>query len=485
MCKQGFCAMALNRTSQATKIFEELAAQGNGRWPLLATCQLWIHWIRQNRFDEAAALLERIVTHYSTEEAGLYLDEGTRNGILEAYEPRLQAYDIYRPNQARLLRLQQLVTVEDLFNAPASRKCRTKLHLVFAYELLGQLDRALLTGREVLKEPSLTPGVLRTALQLLLDVLMESNPAAALDLIDGYLVESPGKYHPQHLYLFLHRASAHAVLDQWEQAADDLREYFRLTAFDKNFPHDYVRACLLKGLLLEHQGDRQGARAAWLDGYQKVKGTAAMATPDASIVASLTDAFTEEDAAKTMEAVTANLPVKVPIYSLAKSGLFPLRDVTLALRGMWNTPRGRDYARSFAFRRMPVREGMRAQMALCVSSIMNVSAFSGAMSAEEDVMIWQMLLGLYDAWATGKIPEENYFPMVVTWLGVTNRFGWEGAAAKFPRELRGPLAYCMARRYAVLGVPDQSKAFFQIALRDADTNSTLERLVRTRLVRWP
>jgi serine/threonine protein kinase len=484
LCKQGFCSMAMNRTPEATKIYESLAVQGAGRWPLIAACQLWLYWIGQNRFDEASALLERVTTHYSSQEVTRYLAEGTRDTILQAYEPRTDSYNVHRPDQGRLQRLQQLLTVQDVFNAPPSRRWRTKLHLVLVYEVTGELDRAFRTGRELLKDPSLSPAIMRSALGFLIDGLLESDPAAALALIDEHLFESPGKYHPQRLYLLPYRASTHATLDRWDLTARDLDDYFRLANFDKNFPQDYLGAYLIKGFLLERKGDVQGAKAAWTDGYRKLKGTTGMASLEASILASLTNELTEEDTAKTMEAVAARSPVQVPIYSLAKSGLFPLGDVTVALRSMWNAGRGRDYARKIAFHRLPLRDCLRAQMMLTVFAIMRLSAFGGSMSADEDATIWQLLQGLYDAWAAGKIQEESYFRLVVTWLGVTNQFGWDGVAAKFPRELRGPLEYSMARRYAALGARARCKAFLQAALRDAGANQTLERLVRTQLTRF-
>jgi hypothetical protein len=148
---------------------------------------------------------------------------------------------------------------------------------------------------------------------------------------------------------------------------------------------------------------------------------------------------------------------------------------------MWSSPRGRDYARDFAFERVSLPYVMRIQMCLTVSSIMAVSAFHGSMTAEEDAVIWPMLEGLYDAWAQGKIKEEDYFGMVTTWLGVSNKFGWNGVAGKFPRELRGPLAYCMGNRYMVLGKRDKSKEFFQGALADVETNPKLATLVQDRI----
>jgi hypothetical protein len=481
LCKQAFCCAAMNRTSEAMKMFEELGAQDEGRWSLVAACQLWLHWIRQNRFDEATALLERIATHYSFDQLARYVQEDARTAILDAYQPRMDPYDFYRHDRARLQRLEQLATVEELFNAPNERKCRTKLFLVFAYQVMGQLDKAALIGHELVHDPSLPPELLHATLERLTSVLLESNPADVLGLVEKFLVEGPGKYRPQFLFLLPKRASAHAALERWDLAAQDLQDYFRLAVFDKKSPKDYLSACLLKGFLLERGGERQGAKAAWREGYLKVKGTTHMSYLTASILGSLTKELTEEDTARIIESFAAMMPIKVPIYSLGKSGLFPLRDLTLALRSMWNTTRGRDYARSFAFERMPLRDCLRVQFSLFVLSMMQVSAFRDSMSAEEEAMIWELIQASYDAWAAGKIKEDNYFRVVIAWLGATNQFGWQGASSQFPRELRGPLEYCMAHRYLVLGMPAKSREFFQAALQDADTNGTLERLVRARL----
>jgi hypothetical protein len=70
---------------------------------------------------------------------------------------------------------------------------------------------------------------------------------------------------------------------------------------------------------------------------------------------------------------------------------------------------------------------------------------------------------------------------VLTWLGATTQFGWHGVAPKIPRELRGPLEYCMACRYLVLGAKARAKEYLQSALEDANANPLLEKLVRTKL----
>jgi tRNA A-37 threonylcarbamoyl transferase component Bud32 len=62
-CKEALCLIGRNRIDEATSRLEQIAAEDGERWPIVALCQLWLVRLKQQKFDEANAIMARLSPH--------------------------------------------------------------------------------------------------------------------------------------------------------------------------------------------------------------------------------------------------------------------------------------------------------------------------------------------------------------------------------------------------------------------------------------
>ena len=69
-CKQALCLLELKNVSEATQLLAPLVKE-KGRWPLLATCQLWLIYLRDNKRVEADEICDALLAGgYRPDQAG-------------------------------------------------------------------------------------------------------------------------------------------------------------------------------------------------------------------------------------------------------------------------------------------------------------------------------------------------------------------------------------------------------------------------------
>src|SRR5262249_9671059 len=81
-CKAGLCLVQLNRPDEAANVFEPLAAEAEGRWPLLAACQLWVVRLQQHRVADTGAVFASIRARFRPEELASYVPEAVKERLL-------------------------------------------------------------------------------------------------------------------------------------------------------------------------------------------------------------------------------------------------------------------------------------------------------------------------------------------------------------------------------------------------------------------
>jgi tetratricopeptide (TPR) repeat protein len=483
-CKDALCLVRLERYDEAVQRLLPIASEPGERWPLVASCQLWLIYLQQNRSNEANEILDRLCAHYRFAELAVLVPDEDRTKILEAYRPRQSTYSVLKFDPNRVQNLKRIQAVEELFNAAPEVRNSTTFCLVQAYFAAGQNQLALSTAEELLRSNYLT----RDGRVLVMDYvvwlhLRGGEPKRALQEVDRWLVENPGVYRPEYMPLLLERARVYAAMQEWRKAEEDLEAFLHETTPDRVPLGRMLDACLLRGFLRERRGDAAGALAAWRDGYLKVKGTGEMHRLNASILASLANELTAEDARKTVIGVFATTSRKFPVFALFEKQLVPLEEVTITLREMWRTPRGRAYARKIAFCELPYAEHMSAQVLLSVAETIHQGAFPGELSREHEELIWKLVQDLYAAYQTGRLKEDHFFQIVVTYTGTTNQWGWDGVSRTLDPDIRGPLAYCFGHLYRRRNKPADSAKFFATARDDARATSTLRRLAQAELDR--
>src|SRR5205807_2487069 len=67
-CKAGLCLAALGQPERASDLFAAVAAEGGWPgeiWPLMATFQLWLLHLQQDRYQDAEKLFAEVRTRYT------------------------------------------------------------------------------------------------------------------------------------------------------------------------------------------------------------------------------------------------------------------------------------------------------------------------------------------------------------------------------------------------------------------------------------
>jgi tRNA A-37 threonylcarbamoyl transferase component Bud32 len=485
-CKEAICLERLKLCAEAAERFEQIGDEPGPRWPVVAQCQLWLLHVRQNRLNEAHGLLARLAAHHRFEELAALIPDDDRARILTAYQPRLSTYSLIHYDPRRVDHLRRVEAVQELFGAAQPARIQTRSCLLEAYFADNELDLAVSTAQELLRDPTLRPQQRMTTLKYLAWIqLRRERPKAALTEVNRWLLRPGGGNRPEYLPLLLERARIFAAQKQWEQAEDDVAAFFRHGAGSHGSLEQLLEAYLLRGFLRERRGDAAGARAAWKEGFFKVKDTNLMWTLDASLLASLSGELTREDARKIVEGVFATLAGNFPLFHLFTKQLFPPDEVAGTLREMWRTPRGREYARKIVFHELSYVRSLSIQVLLSVAEGIHQGAFPGPLSTEHDQLIWKLVEDIYASHCAGRLKETDLFPMLPTWTGTTGGYGWAKVAStlKSQPDIRGMLAYVYGHRYRRLNRPAQATTFFRAALADAPPGSTLARLARAELMR--
>jgi tRNA A-37 threonylcarbamoyl transferase component Bud32 len=487
-CKEAFCQLRLGHDEEAARLFSDVRAlaPANERWWAAASCQLWLIRLRQKRLEEANAVLADLYGQYTFRQLAPYISEDQRLAILKTNELLEQhsPYEWIKHDATRIPTLERVATIEEVFGASEVTRARTKLRLVMAYEAAGQEEKGLPLLKEVLAVPGLPAGIQREAIEGLAEYHARRGAARqALELINQRLVDPSGGLRPALWPLLAVRARVHGMAGAWDEGLYDIDDYLkRCTAGGIEDDGSALEGCLLKGFLLEGKGDATGARRVWTEGFQRARRTPALlSTLAASMLGSLSDQVTEADAWQTVEGVARRSPgFRVVVF--AKSLLFPVKDLAQALRGMWQTRRGHEYARKAVLGLAPRMEAFRAQVLLSVAEFIHLEGFPGPLSAEHEDFIWQLVNHLMESHQAGQLGEDQLVKLTLAWFWAGDVRSWDQNTAKLPPGLRAELSYAYGHRYRLLGKPRESQAFFRTVVAST-TDASLRRLAQAELER--
>jgi hypothetical protein len=503
--KAALCLAQLKRLDEADALLEQVAGVPEGRWATAAAFRLWQSRLDQNRAAEAEAAFASIATRYRFEDVVAVLPDDARRRILDRY--RITRTQFLIPDPDRVSKMERAAAAADFLRMPVGDRMALQRDLMRAYELDGRRDQALRAGRAGLERcaalpPSERPAVSAVLIETCWLKRCQCEPRPALAELDRWLYSSPGKYAmPEDwgtpTYLLLERARLEAALGDWDGAEKDLTECLRLLKAHPNLRGNYFSysaAHLMRGFLLERRGDRKGAVAAWRAGRWKTwrealppDERAGRAPPFGEaaglhhlLLMALSDEMTDAEAEEALaQAKSAFLGDKAP-PQFADAVRFP----PSALREMWRTPRGREYARKIAFRDLNFAEHVRAPWLLIGAEIVRQEAFAGDLSAEQDELVWQTAGAGFALYAGGKISTSQAAELGLAWKkGITGFLGWASVAPTLPPEVRGPLAYLFGCRLLRLNKPREAEEMFRSALADAPKDAPLRRLAQAELDR--
>src|SRR5262249_20930207 len=151
-----------------------------------------------------------------------------------------------------------------------------------------------------------------------------------------------------------------------------------------------------------------GAETAWRQGAALGRATPRPAEPDVLsvelpylIMASLTDQLTADEARQFRGLIwgrrsAASEPS--PVVEAALNLLPPEAE-----RPAWRPPRGGDLAQRLAFRALSYAEFTRLPGVLIVGKAINLAAFGGAATPEQEQLVWDLAGAGLDACARGRL----------------------------------------------------------------------------------
>jgi len=500
--KEALCLVGLKRPDEAAPLLERLAAESGRRWPLLASCQLYLLLHRQNRAEEADIALEGLLVRFDAKELIAQVPEELRAAILQA--DGIGGFTTYILHNPRLVRNRELALLfGDRVQVNIDEKVKLRIALLRALWVAGDVDRAHKIGQEavglyVAAGIGLDP-VLSSYYRWLLATGGESR--RALELLDRILFEAPGVMRPSiknGLNILLHclqeRAYLNVAVRDWAAAEQDLEGYFKAYSSLPNQYSDYAKSRILQGFLLERRGDLEGARSAWQRGRIKswrleaprdlVEELDAFPSPGPlfsdMMLGSLTNDFTETD----LDVFISQLKKALGEDSFFVRGINLFRPSAAIFREAFQTPRGKDIARRIAGREVSLPEFVRLPFYPIGVQYVRQGAVPADLSPEQDALLWKMVEDLGGMYFNGQLTASQLFSLGLAWKGQTGFLGWDGVKGSLPANIRGPLAYVLGQRYVrVLKKPADAAKLFQTARDEAELGSPLRKLAEEELAR--
>jgi hypothetical protein len=477
-CKQGFCLAALRQHKDAADLFEQVAAEPGPRWPVVAGCQLWLAAVRDNDLPRAETVFNRLAATYRFEQLLLLVPQQTREQILEGYRS-LPVPELIRDKPELLRDLERADAVESLLDAPPDQNAFTKGMLIQVYHAGERLDDAIRVAEAMVRHPTIAPSIKARAMQDYVWLLVRKNQLPrALAEVEQRLFVRPGIYDRDYLPLLTDRARLHALLNQRAEADADLDELARHLGqlHPATAPACQADACALRGFLLDRTGDREGALAAWREGWRALKPGGRLATSWGPVLGSLSGELNEDDARQIMAEALGPLLGRSPVARLLVRGL-DVSFVARVMRGMYQCPRGRDVARRASFYQISLREALGGQIPLAAAEALRLGTVSEPLSLQQQTLIDQLCDKVYEAHLAGRFTEAHALTALIAFNGNFGPLGWEGLYKAVDPPLRGPLAYVFSHRFRRLNKPAEADALLRLAREQAAPDSRLRALL--------
>jgi Protein kinase domain len=487
LCKAAFCRMQLHKPEDAARLWERVALQEANPgepWPLVASYQLWLVLARQRQFTKAADLFRVIAARYpNVEETAAVIPEDVRAQIVRAH---FDAPDTTLPDKRLCVEICDLLQAQE--------RVAARVVLLEAHWQAGDEPRAFQTASEALRLAEALPQsprrwVAKARTDYCWLLRRRGEAARALKEVGQWLGTATGaEDRPP---LLLERSRIHAALRQWDQAEEDLRQFFAQTPA-KEMPYALCcRACLLDGFLRERRGDHTGARQAWRRGlfqnWARGKDDEARQADFARLDERIHNSVLASLLAEPGHADVRALLDKLPDLALPPWAVLADNEERLAAawHALWRTPRGREKARQYALRELSLAGHDRVPRDIAVAALLQQQALPGTLSADEEAVLWEAAEKAVLAATSGQLGRLQLGQLALALQGTRDGFGWEGVRASLDPSLRSPFAYLLGRRYLhVLKKPlSEALPFFQNALDDAPPGSPLRRLAQVELSR--
>lgn len=479
--KQGLCLLKLNRADEARRIFEPLFSEAGERWPPQAGLRLWLLRLQSEQREDADAIYKLLVTRFTFLQLAMMVPPEIRDDIVAAYTGTLTTIDraiAFRSEQ--LERMRQAAEADRLLSYDGIGDLQLQFQLSRGYRYVEDYEAAL----EVL-EPITRTTYFSTAWRHYLRVLRSlGRHPEALNACEELLAATHTIDQPN-FHGLLSRIQIHLELDDWDAVEADLLWFLNnhdRESIDLGILSEWY---LLAGFIHAQRGDQPGANNLWAQGYRQglpllaqSRGTDAAAV-FVTIMGALSGELEDQSAWSYFSLLASGS--EHPALQLAMQ-LVNQNTIGRVLKAGWNSARGREIARRLAYDQLTLRQRIEQPMILLASSYFAEFALGGQVAPEQEAVLWQAMdIALNQVVHERRLRGTQIVQIGLAWQGTSNFLGWGGVAAALDPELRVPLAYLLAHRYARLNKLSEAKQFLLTAIQDAPARSPVPALAQREL----
>jgi WD40 repeat protein/tetratricopeptide (TPR) repeat protein/tRNA A-37 threonylcarbamoyl transferase component Bud32 len=483
--KLGVCLTSQQRFDEAGEVLGPLMSQASDQWGALAGIQLWVTAVRRKEHENADAIFELLESRFRFEQLATLIPTEVRDEILANYLRIFSSVSNtfqFDPNRVR--NVERGAAVDRLLSPDGRGRYGNQMELVRVYRFAEDWPKAL-AAIEPLVERSRDTVSMRHYTRILRFL---GQPERAVNELDAVISGRANAFmtEPRYLVHFLvDRARAYYALNSPAAAEADLRQAVSigLSNWSRGFDaQNHCLAVLMLGFLLESRGQREAARDVWRDGYLK-SASIYHGLPSAyqtglvarQALGSLTGELTAADGDQFLQLMTAN-DTGNSLVTMGTSLVTP-QTITEALRDMWQSERGRQAAHDLAFETVPLRERLALPLLLMGHAFLRSKALGGVVNDEQDEVLWQAMRRSHrDLLELGKLKMPQLMQLALTWKGTTNFLGWGGVSPSLEADYRATMAWIFGHRYLRLVRREDALTFFEMAVRDAPTDSLTSRV---------
>ncbi|MCX5660473.1 MAG: protein kinase [Planctomycetota bacterium] len=495
--KQGICLLRLNRASEAVPRLEAVFIDSSDRWSLLAGCQLWLIYQPERRMVETEAVVTAFRTRFSRQDFSRIVPQYVHTQIFDSLASTGMGVGLLFGGGAgvKIPAFENLLQIEDLFDDNLMRRIMTRQWLLRAYQLANRPTEAVDMAEQVFKlceGPAYNALVLDANRHLGRVLRVAGKPEQALARVNQHLLEKPPKnqtsrepsetYRPGLESLLVERARDWAAMGRLDDA---LRDLDAVEARSGTSMRDRIEAGLIRGFVFEKRGDPAGARAAWRASYAiaasqfaKPEGgddelhlqSAALGLLNVGIAGVLSDDLTDDHARHLLHQAEAYGKGVTPL-ALGASAFNGV--AATVIRRAFQSPRGHEVARQVVMGDCSYIDANRRPLATLLDGLFLLSIDPADVTPQRDDQLAAASHTLLGAWLDNRFSAANPMQFLMTWKGLTNSLGWDGAARGLPPDLRAPAAYALGFRLLKLGQTADARRLFTTALEDTAADSAL------------
>jgi WD40 repeat protein/tetratricopeptide (TPR) repeat protein len=472
--KRGICLISLQREDEAGELFQQLMLAEDDRWSPAAGCQWWLSCLARNKGAEADAVFEILQTRYQAEQLARLVPTETRDRIVERSLMDLDRADkLLRYDPERLRNIERAAAVDRLLSLDGRGTLPSQLLLLRAYRFEDRLEDSLRVCEAAASHPvyGQERHLVRNHARVLRQLGRTKEALAKCEKwIEQHAAATPGAAEEMGLEV----VRIHLRSEQWKEA-EERADRIIPGASGQPLNGDYSTASLVKGFLLEQRGATDEAQRVWMDAFHRLRNskheipvTSSYFT-DQLILGSLTNQPMPLEVERITKALDS-LGGLGPIGTFVRAAVNPA-SMEGAIRNAWRTPRGREWAKQYAFDFIPMRERLHMPGVLCAGEFIRRNAFGEAYdSGQDEIAVDVARKVVLGAALDGTFTSAQLVQFGLSWIGSFGLLGWGALAPTLPAELRASSAYIMGHRALRLNQPNPAANLLKLAagLREAN-----------------